>query len=198
MEEYDTILELDNAYVLGYYDKSSGKYGEALSIDVLDDPSNPDGDLYKVDKWLRDNGDEYGTSNLHVKTEEHTDKDYMPFYFKITTQTKVVDLDGKKLSKDELARGANVGLVARAVPYEYEGRSGIMRLLETIVVYEPKHKTQTNLEHIKRMRAERMKRTQKDTNADTNTSPTTIDEEQSSVVADTATNSLAESEEIPF
>ena len=100
MEEYDTTLELDNAYVLGYYDKSSGKYGEAVSIDIFDNPNDPEGILYKVDKWLRDNGDECGTNNIQVKTEKHTDKDYMPFYFKITTQTKVVDLDGKKLSKE--------------------------------------------------------------------------------------------------
>lgn len=155
MENNNDILELDDAYVLSYFDKNS-KYGEALSIDILDDPNDPESDENKIDTWLKHNGDERGTNGTKVLTDKYTGNDYMPFYFKITTQTKIIDLDGKKVSKDELVKGARVGLVARAVPYEYEGRSGISRPLEMIVVYEPKNRTQTNLEHIAKMRADRL------------------------------------------
>ena len=155
MENNNDILELDDAYVLSYFDKNS-KYGEALSIDILDDPNDPESDGNKIDTWLKHNGDERGTSGTKVLTDKYTSNDYMPFYFKITAQTKIIDLDGKKVSKDELVKGARVGLVARAVPYEYEGRSGISRPLEMIVVYEPKNRTQTNLEHIAKMRADRL------------------------------------------
>lgn len=149
------ILELDNAYVLNYFDRSS-KYGEALSIDIFDDPNNPESDECKIDTWLKHNGDERGTSDTKVLTDKYDGTYYMPFYFKITPQTKIVDLNGKKVLKDELVRGTRVGLVARAVPYEYEGHSGISRPLEMIVVYEPKNRTQTNLEHIAKMREARL------------------------------------------
>ena len=191
------ILELDDAYVLNYYDKN-GKYGEALAIDAFSDPNDPEGVENKIDKWLKDNGDEHGTSKLEVRTEKYSGKDYIAFYFKITTQTKIVDLDGKKLSKDELVRGANVGLVARAVPYEYEGRSGIMRLLETVVVYEPKRRTQTNLDRIRKMREERMARAQSNTDDSVDKPTVTNKKEHSDSKSGVVANTSIESERIPF
>lgn len=180
MENNNDILELDNAYVLSYFDKNS-KYGEALSIDIFDDPNNPESDENKIDTWLKHNGDERGTNGTKVLTDKYTDNKYIPFYFKITAQTKIIDLDGKKVSKDELVKGARVGLVARAVPYEYEGRSGISRPLEMIVVYEPKNRTQTNLEHIAKMRADRLAKEHKAENGEaTADEPSTNSEEKPS------------------
>ncbi|MBR3236313.1 hypothetical protein IKF92_01340 [Candidatus Saccharibacteria bacterium] len=177
MENNNDILELDDAYVLSYYDRNS-KYGEALSIDILDDPNDPESDGNKIDTWLKHNGDERGTNGTKVLTDKYTGNDYMPFYFKITAQTKIIDLDGKKVSKDELVKGAGVGLVARAVPYEYEGRSGISRPLEMIVVYEPKNRTQTNLEHITKMRADRLARERKAESSETTTDKPSADSEE--------------------
>lgn len=180
MENNNDILELDDAYVLSYYDRNS-KYGEALSIDILDDPNDPESDGNKIDTWLKHNGDERGTSGTRVVPDKYTGNDYMPFYFKITAQTKIIDLDGKKVSKDELVKGARVGLVARAVPYEYEGRSGISRPLEMIVVYEPKNRTQTNLEHIAKMRADRLARERKAESSETATDEPSADIEEKTI-----------------
>ena len=156
MEKDKTIVELENAYVLYYNDRNS-EYGEALAIDILDHPSDPNGHDNILNEWLIANGDERGTASIEVKTPKYTDKAYKPFYFKINNQTKIIDLDGKRVSKDELDRDVRVGLVARAVPYDNDYGTGIKRVLETIVVYEPKHKTQTNLARIKKMREEREK-----------------------------------------
>ena len=203
MKNNTDILELDDAYVLNYHDKNS-RYGEALSIDILDDPSNPESNENKIDTWLKQNGDERGTSSAKVLTDKYTDKDYIPFYFKITLQTKIVDLNGKKVSKDELVKGTNIGLVARAVPYEYEGRSGVMRLLETIVVYEPKYRTKTNLEHIKRMREERMNKNNalKSSKNDNIGEAEPIDNKEADEKSEAQTNATSDSmlspDEIPF
>ncbi len=155
MENDETILELDNEYVL-YYNEKSNNHGESLSINIFDDPSDPESSEYKIGEWLAKNGGNFSDSETKVNHEKHSNLTYTPFYFKITSQTKIIDLDGQRLAKEELVKGTNIGLVARAVPYEYEGRSGVMRLLETIVVYEPKHRTKTNLEHIRQMREKRL------------------------------------------
>lgn len=199
MENNNDILELDDAYVLSYFDKNS-KYGEALSIDILDDPNDPESDENKIDTWLKHNGDERGTNGTKVLTDKYTGNDYMPFYFKITTQTKIIDLDGKKVSKDELVKGARVGLVARAVPYEYEGRSGISRPLEMIVVYEPKNRTQTNLEHIAKMRADRLAKENKvESGEATADEPSTNSEEKpSNNTANPPADPEVDLGEIPF
>ena len=199
MENNNDILELDNAYVLSYFDKNS-KYGEALSIDILDDPNDPEGVENKIDTWLKHNGDERGTSGTKVLTDKYTGGEYMPFYFKITSQTKIIDLNGKKLSKDELVRGAKAGLIARAVPYKYEGRSGISRLLEMIVVYEPKNRTQTNLEHIVKMRADRLAKERKSESSETTTdaSSADVEEKPSSDTANPSTDTEVDLSRIPF
>lgn len=199
MENNNDILELDDAYVLSYFDKNS-KYGEALSIDIFDDPNNPESDENKIDTWLKHNGDERGTNGTKVLTDKYTDNKYIPFYFKITAQTKIIDLDGKKVSKDELVKGARVGLVARAVPYEYEGRSGISRPLEMIVVYEPKNRTQTNLEHIAKLRANRLAKERKAESSETTTDKPSadIEEKPSSDTANPPADPEVDLGEIPF
>ncbi len=199
MKNYNDILELDDAYVLSYFDKNS-KYGEALSIDIFDDPNNPESAENKIDTWLKHNGDERGTSSTKVLTDKYTGEEHMPFYFKITSQTKIIDLDGKKVSKDELVKGTRVGLVARAVPYEYEGRSGISRPLEMVVVYEPKNRTQTNLEHIVKMREARLAKANKEESCGTTTDKPSVDIEDnpSSDTTNSPVDSEVDSSRIPF
>lgn len=157
METKDTLV-LDNEHVLAYYDKAS-QYGEALAIGVTEESDDPNGSWHKIRKWLADNGDTITMGKIKEKsTQSLNNKDVKPFYFKITSQTKILDLDNKRLAKEELASGINIGLVARAVPYKNDFGSGIMRILETIIVFEPQHRTKKNVDAIKNAREERKRR----------------------------------------
>ena len=192
------ILELDNAYVLNYFDRGS-KYGEALSIDIFDNPYDPESTSCKIDAWLNQNGDERGVNDTKTLTDKYTGVYYMPFYFKITPQTKIVDLNGKKVLKDELVKGTRIGLVARAVPYEYEGHSGISRPLEMVVVYEPKNRTQTNLEHITKMREARLAKEKANDSETVAEKPSAdVEKEPSSDTASPLTSSEVDLSRIPF
>lgn len=200
MENDETILELDNEYVL-YHNEKSNYHGESLSINIFDGPSNPESSGYKIGEWLAKNGGSFSDSETKINYEKYSNLTYTPFYFKITSRTRIIDLDGKRLSKDELIKGTNIGLVARAVPYEYEERSGVMRLLETIVVYEPKRRTQTNLEHIKRMRAERTYKSDVLENGNTKEAKPITDKEadkKSEPQTNANSNDMLSLDEIPF
>ncbi len=197
MENDKTILELDDEYVL-YYNEKNSNHGESLVIDILDDQSKPESSEDIISKWLTDNGGAFSESEKKVYTEKYSNMDYTPFYFKITSQTKIIDLDGKSVSKDELVKHTNIGLVARAVPYEYNGRSGVTRLLETVVVYEPKHRTQTNLEHITKKREARLAQKANDDEAATEKPADNVEEKPSNNTTNSATDTEVDLSRIPF
>lgn len=197
MENDKTILELDDEYVL-YYNEKSNNHGESLSINIFDDPNEPESTSNKINEWLEKNGGTFSESEKKVYTEKYSNMDYTPFYFKITSQTKIIDLDGKRVSKDELVKHTNIGLVARAVPYEYDGRSGVTRLLETVVVYEPKHRTRTNLEHITKMREARLAQKANDSEIVAEKPSADVEKEPSSDAASPLTSPEVDLSRIPF
>lgn len=199
MENNKTILELDDEYVL-YYNEKSNNHGESLSINIFDDTNDPESTSNKINEWLENNGGSFSDSEKKVNFEKYSDLTYTPFYFKITSQTEIIDLDGERVSKDELVKGTNVGFVARAVPYEYEGRSGVTRLLETVVVYEPNHRTQTNLEHLVKMRANRLAKERKAEISETTTDKPSanIEEKPSSDTANPPADLEVDLNRIPF
>ena len=145
--EDKSLLILDNERVL-YYNDSKSRYGASVAIDIFG-PDDPLGSGERIRKWYAENNIGDGYPKTKPREMRNTNMTVEPCYFRISSWTKIIDLDGHKLTEDELRPGVKIGLVAKACPYNNIYGQGTTYSLEQIIVYEPKF---ANVDYLKQFK----------------------------------------------
>lgn len=104
-----------------------------LTIDLLDNWKIID----KINRWLKDNNVNEGVTCLPYRRQSYRDDELMLKYrFGIDRHTKIVDSKGKKMPKNSLKTGCDIGIIARVYPGTHWHGLGVKRLVEKIIIQD--------------------------------------------------------------